>query len=227
VIERSSTGANPSALRTLRAANWKSASALSTHSAVVFFIQDFSLGHNLSQERITLRQAPGHVLGRANNQIERERRVKGLVDATGLIDLIPRWHDDKDVYVTVGVWRPVGIRAEENDLLGLKALGYLAGKAANLAPGNIGPTIPADRFSCVQRATFGCHNTILPQRRVGTNEHGSHSGTAELHLKRRRLAAKRGDRADLHELVDAVFQEPEAGTSDLRSVQRIEGAALV
>ena len=67
----------------------------------------------------------------ADKNIQRKRRVDGQTDLHGLVELIPARHDDEDIHIAVRVWLPIGVRAEQDNLVGVELLSDLAGKAAN------------------------------------------------------------------------------------------------
>jgi hypothetical protein len=60
-----------------------------------------------------------------------------------LVQLVPAEHDDQDVHVTTLVRRAVGVRAEEDDLLGTELVHNITGEAADEAHGNVATAVPA------------------------------------------------------------------------------------
>lgn len=58
-------------------------------------------------------------------------------------NLIGRLHDDEKIDVAVFVGRAVGVRAEQNDLVGFELFGYGSGVAAYHAHGHVGPGVEA------------------------------------------------------------------------------------
>jgi len=68
------------------------------------------------------------------------------MDLEGHIQLVPRLHYHQDVHIAVFVRRAVGMRAEQDDLLGLKSLGNLARETADHAHRDVSATVPALRL---------------------------------------------------------------------------------
>src|SRR5437588_262335 len=121
----------------------KSSSALRIHSRVVLFIEDFSLCHDLGQERLALFQTPLYISRLQNNQVHRELCGDFATDLERLVKLVPCRHDDKEVHIAVGVRRSVSMRTEQNNAVGLEALRDTARVTAYDAHGNIASAIPA------------------------------------------------------------------------------------
>jgi hypothetical protein len=93
---------------------------LRTYSAVILFIEDFTLTHDFAQEPITFPQPPLQVLRRADEQVHRKGRGNRPADLNRLIDLVTGRHDDQKVHVAAGKRNPMGVPAEQDDLLRLK-----------------------------------------------------------------------------------------------------------
>ena len=140
----------------------KSASAFRTHSAVSRFVQHFSFRRYLSKKRIALREAPAGGLGRADDDVQRKRRVDVEADAAGLIELISSRHDDQNVDVAVVMRRAVSMRSEQNDLVGLKTLCDLAREVLDHGNRNIRATVVAGQRRCSQVWTpVRAHRSLL------------------------------------------------------------------
>ena len=107
-------------------------------------------------------QSPFHVGRLENDQVHGKTSRNLTANLKRLIDLISGRHDDQDVDVAVSVGRAVGIRAEQNDLFRPKALGDLAGEAADHAHGNIRTAIPAGKMILGKGWAFGLHHIIVP-----------------------------------------------------------------
>jgi hypothetical protein len=110
---------------------------------VSFFIEHFALSHNFSQERVSFFQSPRNVLGRANDQVERELRLSHPADFYRLVDRVSRWHHDENIHIAVLVWLPVGMGAEEDDLFRVELLRHIAREAPDDRHGDVGAAIPA------------------------------------------------------------------------------------
>jgi hypothetical protein len=121
----------------MRLAPRKSCSAFRTHSRAALFIEELSFGHNFGVERFTLGEAPAEVVRRAHDQLQWKRRLDCVVNPERCIDLIPARHNDQDIHVAVFVGHAVSVGAEEDDLVGLEALGDIAGEPPNDAQGHI------------------------------------------------------------------------------------------
>lgn len=90
-----------------------------------------------------MREPRGEILRRANDEIQRKRRVQCVVDAARLIDLVPRWHDHHDIHIAVGMRPPVRVRPEQDDLLRIEPLRDLTREAPNECQRHIFSTMPA------------------------------------------------------------------------------------
>lgn len=121
----------------------KSFSAFRTHSVVRRFIQHLAFRDNLLDEIISFGQPPGNVLQLSHDQVERKTSIHRQTDLHCLINFIAAWHDHQEVDVAVRVWPTVCMRAEQDDLLRLKPLGYFVGKAADGRLWHLRPAIPA------------------------------------------------------------------------------------
>ena len=75
------------------------------------------MADDLLMERIAFRKPPFQVLGRAHQEIHRERSLNCHADLDGLIMLIPHRHDNQDVHVTVFMRPAVSMGAEVNNLV--------------------------------------------------------------------------------------------------------------
>jgi hypothetical protein len=96
-------------------ASRKSLSALRTQARVLLFIENFALGRNLRQKRLTFGELPFHVVRRADNDVQREWRIDGEAYFYCLVQLIVGGHDDQDIDVAVGMRRAIGMRAEKKE----------------------------------------------------------------------------------------------------------------
>jgi hypothetical protein len=110
-----------------------SSSALLTHWAVWRFIQNFTPFHDFTQKpiAITFLQPLLDLVRSSHMDIDRERTLKRQVDAYGLINGIARRHDNEEIHVTLRVRLAVGIRTEEDDLIGMETLTDPAGEATD------------------------------------------------------------------------------------------------
>jgi len=118
--------------------------------------------NDLGQKRLALFQPPLHMLRLEYQQIHGEVRRDLAADLECLIKFVPGRHDHQDVHVAVGVRRPVSIGAEENDLVGLEAIGDLSSEPANHAHRNLRAAIIAGRRRLRRGAAFAVHTVILP-----------------------------------------------------------------
>jgi hypothetical protein len=114
---------------------------------VILFIEDLAPGRDLSQERFAFGETPLHAVRCSDDDVQRKRRIAFELDFYCLIELISRRHDHEDVDVTVGVRSAISMRAEQDDLVGLKAFGDLTGKSTNQAHGNVRSAVPAGQAS--------------------------------------------------------------------------------
>jgi hypothetical protein len=122
-------------------------------------------------------QPPFHISRFENDQIHRETSGNITPDLERLIDLVACGHYDQDVDIAIGVGNPVGVGAEQNDLVRLEVLGDLACETADDAHGNIGAAIPAGGptigsspglGSAVWKSpAFGFHALIVPGAQAG------------------------------------------------------------
>ena len=95
----------------------------STHSSASRFIQDFSLAHNASQERVAELQAALEHIRTPHEEIQSKRRTHLLTDACrlGRCGAFVR-HNDEHIHVRT-LRRPAArMRAKEHNLLWMKAL---------------------------------------------------------------------------------------------------------
>lgn len=141
-------------------------SALLTHCAVVLFIESFALGKYFRQKQVTFLQAPGYVLGCANDEVEGKLRVNDPVDPYRLIDLIPRRHNDENVHVAVVVRRTISVRPEQDDLFRLETLGHLPRVAPDDPQRNVRPAVPARQWRSWPTTHFLRHTGIVHPRRA-------------------------------------------------------------
>jgi hypothetical protein len=97
------------------------------------FIQHLTLLDDLAQEPIAIIffQALFHLVRGADVDIERERTFESQFDADGLVNGIPRRHDDQQIDVALLVRLAVGVRAEEDDLDRVKPFGNLTSETAD------------------------------------------------------------------------------------------------
>lgn len=112
-------------------------------------------------KQVAFRETPFHTGWSADEEIHRKPRRHCAANFEPLIDLVPCGHDDQDIDVAVGVRRAVSVRAEQDDFVGLEALGNLAREAADHAHGNVGPAIPAGGSSIGIGLAFALHPIIL------------------------------------------------------------------
>jgi len=87
-----------------------------------------------------------------------------------LIELISSRHDYQDIDIAVSMWSPISMRAEQNDLVGMKSLSDLPREPADDGARNLFPAIPAGRLGVRRSAVFGAHVTILQQWKTPVEE---------------------------------------------------------
>ena len=127
------------------AAPFQSASTFHTHSRVALLIKDRSLRHDLGVERFAFLKPPAQVFWGPDDQIHGKGRRQLPRYFYSLIQLIACRHDDQQVHIAIGVRCSIRLGAEQDDLVRLKALGDLAGIAADDTHGNVGTPIDAPR----------------------------------------------------------------------------------
>jgi hypothetical protein len=88
-------------------------------------------------------------------------RVNGKTNPHGHIQLVPRGHNNEDIHIAIRVRLPVRMRAKQDDLVRLKALGNLARKAPDQPHCDIGATVPTILFACRNCCAFLRHTLIL------------------------------------------------------------------
>jgi hypothetical protein len=76
-------------------------------------------------------QSPLHLLWRPDDEVQGKRRVQGKLDSRCHAELAAGRHDDEDVHIAVVVRGAIGVRAEEDDLLGMELLRHVAREAAD------------------------------------------------------------------------------------------------
>src|SRR5262245_28631723 len=103
----------------------RSASALRIHSAVTLFIKDLSQRHDRLHELIVQLEALADKVGSANQKIEGEGMIHGRANPHRLRVYVLRRHDDEHVNIAVDVRFAIGVRAEKDNLVRLKAFGDL------------------------------------------------------------------------------------------------------
>jgi hypothetical protein len=67
----------------------------------------------------------------ANDKVQRERSLYRQPNLICLIQLVSARHDHQKIDIAVGMRLAVGVRAEQDDLVGLEPLGYFAREAAD------------------------------------------------------------------------------------------------
>jgi len=94
-----------------------------------------------------------------------DRKVAGerAINFPSLSELVARRHDHEDVHVATSVRSPIGVGAEENDLLRLKAIRDLARVPPNHCYRHIGAGVPA--LECF-RGRFRLSETPLAHRSI-------------------------------------------------------------
>src|SRR5262249_11943024 len=122
----------------------------------------------------SLGQAPSEILRGSNEEVEWEIIINALANLHCLVKFVARRHDDEYVHIAIGVRLAVGVRAKEDDLVGMKGVPNFASEAANQTHGNIGTAIPA-RQCDGHRVAVNCLHVViilakppLPQR-TGTD----------------------------------------------------------
>src|SRR5262245_9553277 len=117
--------------------------------------------HALFQKPVSLSQSPGEILRCSHKQFQGKAVVHGQANPYGLVDFVPRRHDDQDIHVAIGVRFTVGIGSEKDDFVGLKSFSDTARELADHSHGNIRPAIPA----CWRLGRFipsVSHEAVLP-----------------------------------------------------------------
>lgn len=89
----------------------------------------------------------------------REGWLDRATDFESHIALIPRGHHHQNIDIAVLVRCAVGVRAEENDLFRVKAVGDLADELADHARWDMGTAVPAGRLPGFCR--WHCHEVTL------------------------------------------------------------------
>src|SRR5262249_17991075 len=140
----------------------KSTSAFLTHSRVSFFIKDFASRHDLPHKPFALVEPLLPSFRRTDKEVQGKWRIASQLDPNGLIKLVAGGHDHEDIHVAVGVRPAVGLRAEEDDLVGPELLGHLTGEAADDAHGDARAAVPAGRLLLRRRGALLRHDNILP-----------------------------------------------------------------
>jgi hypothetical protein len=49
---------------------------------------------------------------------------------------IPGWHNDQQIHVAVSMWLSIGVRSEQDNLVGLEFIGDLSGQSLNGGEGD-------------------------------------------------------------------------------------------
>ena len=62
--------------------------------------------------------------------------------------LVARRHNDEDVYIAIRVWCPIGVRAEEDDLVGMELLRDPACKTLDHSQRNVRTPVVARQRNC-------------------------------------------------------------------------------
>jgi hypothetical protein len=106
-------------------------------------------------------QTPFHVLRRTDDQIHRERGPKRQADLEGPIELIPCGHYEKQIDVTVHVRLAVGVRAEQNNSVGVELFRQLPREATDYSEGYTRRTAQAHLFGFRRRGRSRTHAPIL------------------------------------------------------------------
>ncbi len=65
-----------------------------------------------------------------------------------LVKLVARRHNDEDVYIAIRVWCPIGVRAEEDDLVGMELLRDPACKTLDHSQRNVRTPVVARQRNC-------------------------------------------------------------------------------
>jgi hypothetical protein len=139
---------------------------------VILFIEGFPLAYDLNQKALALCQPPLQVSRLEDVQIQRELRRHLAPNLKRLIEFVPARHDDQDIHIAIGVRRAVGVGAEQDDLVRLKALRHLAGEAANHTCGDIGSVIPPRGQRVCRASVLVRHEGILPTPEFKPPDHG-------------------------------------------------------
>lgn len=142
----------------------KSASAFFAHARVSFFIEHFSLRHDLVQERIAFLQPPGEFPRCAHDQIHRKRHRDGEANFDSLVNGIAGRHDYEHVDVAIGVRRTIGVRAKKYNLVRVESFGNLPREAADGTNRNLGPAIPAFGLDRDLDTTLAAHVIIMTSK---------------------------------------------------------------
>src|ERR1043165_4746390 len=104
----------------------KSCSAFATPAAVAFFIERDAFGGYVDVEWIAVSEPITHLPGSADHNLRRKWRLKRGINAVSPVERITSWHDNEDVHIAPLMRPAIGVRAEEDDLVGMEALNDLA-----------------------------------------------------------------------------------------------------
>jgi hypothetical protein len=120
-------------------------------------------------KRISRLQPHPDFLGGTDDEVHGKRGGNGQANLECLIELVAGRHDYQYIDVAPLMRRPIGMRAEEDDLFRAKLLGHFSREGPNDAEGNVRTQIELFR----KVAARGCHRAILPRRnRNGTFGNG-------------------------------------------------------
>src|SRR5438094_8084472 len=111
----------------------RSASALRTHFAVVFFIEGLAFRQDFQRERIAIAKTFLNSLGSPHQEIKRKWRRHGNANLGGLIELIARRHHHDEINVAISVRLAVCVGTEQDDLVRMKAFSDSARKPLDRA----------------------------------------------------------------------------------------------
>src|SRR6516162_5066927 len=138
--------------------------AFRTHFPVSRFIEDLPLLHDLRQEPVPIFQKALNLPRRPHDQVERERMVDRLADPDGLVDRVAARHDDEKIDVALRMWRSIGVRAEQHDLMWMEALGDPPRKTPDRRDRDVRRRITVGLHVAGSRGGFLHHDkAILPQ----------------------------------------------------------------
>jgi hypothetical protein len=96
--------------------------------------------------------------------VERERTLERQIDADGLIDGIPRGHDNQQIDVALRVRLAIGVGAKQKDSVGMKTFGNLTHQAPDRRKWDVGRTVAVRRGVGPRRSSLLGHGGIVAAR---------------------------------------------------------------
>lgn len=139
-------------------------------------MQEDSFRHNLRVKRFPFLKPPAKVSGSSHDEVHRKRSGKPPANPHGLIVLVACVHHHEQIDVAVGGWRSVGVRAKQDDLIGIELLGDFSRVAADRVQSHIGPPQRAERLHGDRLTSVARHGVSLTRsndRDQVTNRRGA------------------------------------------------------